>query len=109
MNVIDIIIILFILLGGVAGFKAGVLKKIVSFVGLFIVVYLSFRLKNYLSPFFYENLPFFNFWGIFKGIQVLNIIFYEFLSFIIIASLLSPSIFNSLSIFVTDVSFLEFL
>ena len=38
MNVIDIIIILFILLGGVAGFKAGVLKKIVSFVGLFIVV-----------------------------------------------------------------------
>ncbi|MCI6712635.1 MAG: CvpA family protein [Bacilli bacterium] len=89
MNVIDIIIILFILLGGVAGFKAGVLKKIVSFVGLFIVVYLSFRLKNYLSPFIYENLPFFNFWGIFKGIQVLNIIFYEFLSFIIIASLLS--------------------
>ena len=89
MNVIDVIIILFILLGGVAGFKAGVLKKIVSFVGLFIVVYLSFRLKNYLSPFIYENLPFFNFWGIFKGIQVLNIIFYEFLSFIIIASLLS--------------------
>lgn len=29
MNVIDVIIILFILLGGVAGFKAGVLKKIV--------------------------------------------------------------------------------
>lgn len=89
LTIVDAIILLIILLGGVIGFKEGVIKKLTSIIGLIIVVILSFELKNYLSVFFYENLPFFNFWGIFKGIQVLNIIFYEILAFIIIASLLT--------------------
>lgn len=89
LTIVDAIILLIILLGGLTGFKDGVIKKLTSIIGLIIVVILSFALKNYLSVFFYENLPFFNFWGIFKGIQVLNIIFYEMLAFIIIASLLT--------------------
>lgn len=89
MNIIDVIIILIILLGGVIGFKEGVIKKLTSIIGLVIVVILSFSLKNYLSVFFYENLPFFDLWGIFKGIQVLNIVFYEMLAFIIISSILT--------------------
>lgn len=89
LTIVDAIILLIILLGGVIGFKEGVIKKLTSIIGLIIVVILSFELKNYLSVFFYENLPFFNFWGIFKGVQVLNIIFYEILAFIIIASLLT--------------------
>ena len=76
-NLIDAIILLIILLGGVIGFKEGVIKKLTSVIGLIIVVILSFTLKNYLSVFFYENLPFFDLWGVFKGIQVLNILFYE--------------------------------
>lgn len=88
-NLIDAIILLIILLGGVIGFKEGVIKKLTSVIGLIIVVILSFTLKNYLSVFFYENLPFFDLWGVFKGIQVLNILFYELLAFVIIASVLT--------------------
>ena len=88
-GLIDIIILLFILLGAVIGFKEGVIKKTASIVGLLLVIILSFVLKNYLSSFFYENLPFFNLWGVFKGIQVINIVFYEMVAFLIIASVLS--------------------
>lgn len=89
LNIVDIIIILIILLGGVVGFKEGAIKKITSIVGLILVVVLSFILKNHLSVFFYENLPFFDFWGVFKGIQVLNVVFYEMLAFLIISSVLT--------------------
>lgn len=89
LNVIDAIIILILLLGGIVGFKEGAIKKIVSIVGVILVVILSFILKNHLSVFFYENLPFIDLWGVFKGIQVLNIVFYEMLAFLIIASVLT--------------------
>lgn len=88
-NIIDVIIILIILLGGVIGFKEGVIKKLTSVIGLVLVIIVSFILKNKISVIFYENLPFFNFWGAFKGIQVLNILFYELLAFVIIASVLT--------------------
>jgi len=89
LNIVDVIIILFILLGGLVGFKEGVIKKTTSIVGLILVVILSFVLKNHLSVFFYENLPFFDLWGVFKGIQVLNIVFYEMVAFLIISSVLT--------------------
>ena len=88
-NLVDAIILLIILLGGIIGFKEGVIKKLTSVIGLVIVVILSFMLKNHLSVIFYENLPFFNLWGAFKGIQVLNIVFYEMLAFLIISSVLT--------------------
>lgn len=89
LNIVDVIIILIIGLGAIIGFKEGALKRTASIVGLILVVILSFTFKNYLSVFFYENLPFFDFWGVFKGIQVLNIVFYEMLAFLIIASVLT--------------------
>ena len=89
LNIVDVIILLLILLGGVVGFKEGVIKKLTSVIGLVIVVVLSFILKNKISIVFYENLPFFDLWGAFKGIQVLNILFYEMLAFVIIAAVLS--------------------
>ena len=55
-GVIDLIIIIMILFGGLIGFKEGVLKKITSFLGLFLVVIIAFTLKNKLSVYFYENL-----------------------------------------------------
>lgn len=87
-NIVDIIIILFILIGGIVGFKEGVLKKLVSIIGLILVVVVAFILKNKLSIYFYENLPFFDLWGVFKGVQILNVIFYEMVAFLLIASLL---------------------
>ena len=89
LNIVDVIIILIIGFGGILGFKEGVIQKTTSIVGLVLVVILSFILKNHLSVFFYENLPFFNLWGVFKGIQVLNIVFYEMVAFLIISSVLT--------------------
>ncbi len=87
-GVVDLIIIILLFIGGIVGFKDGVIKKITSFIGLFVVVILAFSLKNKLSIYFYENLPFFDLWGVFKGVQILNVILYELLAFIIIASAL---------------------
>ena len=87
-GIVDAIILLFILLGGLIGFKEGVFKKLTSAVGLILVVVVAFILKNKLSVYFYENLPFLDLWGVFKGIQILNVIFYEVIAFLIIASVL---------------------
>jgi len=83
MNVVDIIIIILLILGALAGFKAGVIKKTADFVGTFLIVILAFSLKNYLSVIMYENLPFFNFGGFIKGIDVINILLYEIIAFVI--------------------------
>lgn len=88
LNVVDVIIILIILLGGVLGLKEGVIKKLTSIIGLILVLVLAFTFKNQLSAFFYDKLPFFNFWGVFKGLAVMNILFYEILAFTLIASVL---------------------
>ncbi len=87
-TIADAIIFLFIMLCGVIGFKDGVIKRLSTVVGLILVVVIAFNLKGKISFYFYENLPFFNFGGVFKGIQALNIIFYEMLAFVIIASVL---------------------
>ena len=89
LNIVDFIILLVILLGGLIGFKEGAIKKTASIVGLVLVVVLSFILKNHLSVLFYENLPFFNLWGMFKGIQVVNIVFYELVAFLLVSAVLS--------------------
>lgn len=85
----DIIIILIIILGGIIGFKQGAIKKLTSAVGLILVLVISFILKNKLSVYFYENLPFIKLWGVFKGIEVLNVIFYEMVAFLVISSVLT--------------------
>jgi len=87
-SIIDAIVLLFILLCGIIGFKEGIIKKLSTTIGLILVIVLAFMFKSKVSFYFYENLPFFNFWGVFKGIQTINIIFYEILAFILIASVL---------------------
>lgn len=84
MNVVDVIIIALLILGGVAGFKAGVIKKLTDFIGMFVVIILAFYLKNYISVIMYENLPFFNFFGLINGIDALNILLYEVIAFLVI-------------------------
>lgn len=84
MNVADFVIIIFLAFGAVEGFKAGFIKKTTDFVGMFVIVILSFTLKNNLSTIMYENLPFFSFGGFIKGIDAINILLYEIIAFLII-------------------------
>lgn len=88
LNWVDIIIILFILSGVVLGWKRGATRQLVSCVGLILVVILSFLLKNPVSVFFYEHLPFFKFGGVLKGVTVLNILLYEVIAFLIVFAIL---------------------
>lgn len=84
MNVADIVILIALAFGAVVGFKQGVIKKLTDFVGMFVIVILAFYLKNNLSVIMYENLPFFNFGGFIKGIDVINILLYEIIAFLIV-------------------------
>lgn len=84
MHIVDLIIIIFLLFGALIGFKRGTTRQLVSLVGTIAVIVLAFLLKNHLSILFYENLPFFNFFGAIKGVTVLNIALYEFIAFFIV-------------------------
>ncbi len=84
MSVLDIGIIVFILLGAALGFKRGFLNQSVKTIGLVAVLVVAFLFKGIVSEFLYNNLPFFNFYGEIKGVQVLNILLYEMLAFLII-------------------------
>ena len=84
MSIVDIIILIFLVLGALVGFKRGFTRQLVSLVGIFVILILSFLFKNPVSVFLYKNLPFFNFGGIFKDITVLNILVYEVIAFFVV-------------------------
>lgn len=84
MNLVDIIILLFLLMGAVVGFKKGIIENIVSFVGTIIVIMVSFSLKNSVAVVLYTYLPFFKI-----GMPIINILIYEALAFLLVFSLLS--------------------
>ncbi len=84
MDIVGIIILIFLAFGALLGFKRGFTRELVSLVGIFLILVLSFILKNPISVFLYNNLPFFSFGGIFKDITVLNILMYEVIAFFIV-------------------------
>lgn len=98
MNIIDVIIALILLMGAVTGFKNGVIKQTISFVGFLVVVILSFLLKSYVSGILYQFLPFFQFGGALKGITVLNLIIYEVIAFLLVFSVLMAIFHTALRI-----------
>lgn len=81
MNIVDYIVIIILLLSALKGFKDGLLPTIVNFIGTFLVFIIAFYLKQPISIFLYENLPFLNFAGIFKGVIAINILFYEAMAY----------------------------
>lgn len=89
MNIVDALIILVIIAGGLVGFKKGFTRELVSFLGVFLVIILSFLLKNPVSAILYEHLPFFSFGGMLKGITSLNILLYEIIALLIVMSILT--------------------
>lgn len=100
MNIIDIVILLFLLCGAVLGFKKGIIKSVVSLAGTIAILALSFYLKNPLSVFLYTYLPFFNF-----TVSAINILIYEGIAFLIVFSVLSVI----LRIIINVSGFIEFL
>lgn len=88
MNIVDIIIIIFLAFGALIGFRRGFTKQLISSIGLLAVVILAFIFKNPVSTLLYENLPFFKFGGIFKGVTVLNILIYEVIAFFLVLAIL---------------------
>ena len=77
MNILDALIIIFLILGIMAGLRRGFIKQIVLLVGLIAILVISFYLKNPVATFLYKHLPFFKFSGIFKGVSILNILIYN--------------------------------
>lgn len=88
MNIVDIIIIIYLLLAGVVGAKRGFFKELVLCLGTIIVFYLAYILKNPVGNFLLLKLPLFDFPNIFKGVLTLNILVYQTLSFLIVLALL---------------------
>ena len=83
-SIVDAIIVLLILMGGIVGYKHGAIKEGTQFLGLFIIVIVSFILKDDLMVMMYENLPFFNFVGFIRGVDAINILFYQLVAFLVI-------------------------
>ena len=88
MDIVDIIILVILVSFAIIGFKRGVLHSLVSFLGFIIIIYVAYLLKNYLGDVFVTDLPFFSFKiGSFSS-QVMNVVMYQTVAFIIMATLL---------------------
>ena len=88
MNIVDIIIIIFILISGITGYKRGIFKQLVMCVGTIFVFYLSYQFKDYVGDFLLLKLPMFDFPNFFKGAITLNILVYQSLAFLLVLALL---------------------
>lgn len=101
MNFIDVIILIILAFGALLGWKHGFFSQLVSFVGVLLIIVLAYFLKGYVSQFFYQYLPFFEFGGVLKGVTVLNIALYETIAFLIMVSVLV--VIFKVVLFATDV------
>ena len=89
MNLVDIIIILFLIISRIIGAKRGVFKELIICLGTILVFYLAYQFKNPVGEFLLLRVPLvFDFPNLFKGVVVLNILVYQLLSFVIILALL---------------------
>lgn len=89
LNILDVAIVLFILMGGIVGMKRGVIKQGVMTIGMIVVIVLSFLLKNPVSALMYKYFPFFSFGGLLKNLSVLNVLLYEVIAFSLVFGILS--------------------
>lgn len=84
MNIFDIVIVLLIILSAISGFKQGVLKSGVKLVGTILVYIIAFSLKDKIGILLCKIFPFFEL----DGLVTLNILIYQLIAFILIASVL---------------------
>ena len=93
LNIIDVVIVLLLICGGIVGMKRGVFKELVMTVGTILLVVVSIVLKNPVAEFLSLNCPFLNFGGDIEGLVVINILFYQLVAFIVVFAVLNV-IFN---------------
>lgn len=86
-NIVDIIIVLVLALWGIYGFKRGFVKQGVMTIGTVLMFIIAFYLKNPVAEFLSLHLPFIKIPGL-LGVEALNILFYQIVSFIIVVSIL---------------------
>jgi len=81
LNIVDIIIILFILLCVVTGFKKGFIRELISVIGTIVVLILSYNFMGPLASVLYKYVPFFDlgFFGIY--LSSLNILVFQIIAF----------------------------
>ena len=84
MNIVDVIIIFGLLLGGCSGWHNGFFKQSVTLIGTIICFILAWVFKDIIANFLSYTLPFFNFAGPFEGLTSLNIVLYQLLSFMLL-------------------------
>ena len=84
MNIFDIGIILLLIMFFITGFKRGVIKELVSLIGIIIVFILSYYLKDFVGNLLCIIFPFFKF----GGLTVLNIVMYQAIAFLLVFSIL---------------------
>ena len=87
--VVDIVLLILIAFGALLGFKRGFTRELVSLIGIFAILILSYILKNPVSVILYKYFPFFNFGGIFKDITIINILVYEAIAFFLVFFMLT--------------------
>lgn len=88
-NFIDFFIIIFLAIGIFKGWRSGGISSAINLVGTFLIFVIAYYLKNPVSTFMYQHWPFFSFGGIFQGISVFNILFYEALAYVFCLIILS--------------------
>lgn len=84
MNIIDVIIVVFLLFGGATGASNGFIKQSVVLIGTVLCFVLSWYFKDIIANSLSYNLPFFNFAGDFEGLTSLNIVLYQLISFLLL-------------------------
>lgn len=83
-TIVDIILIVFLAAGVLAGTKKGLIKTAVSFIGLVAIIIISYSLKGAIATFLIDKLPFFQFSGAFAGLTALNILIYNAIAFLVL-------------------------
>ncbi len=84
MTIVDAVVILFLLLGAVLGFKKGAIRSLVGLVGTIAIVVIAYYLKNPVANLLYDFVPFFDFSGSWQGLVTLNILLYESIAYVLV-------------------------
>jgi len=79
--IVDIGVIAFIIIGALVGLKKGLVKEVISIIGVVLAVLIAWKLKNMVSGFLYQTLPFINLTG---ESTLLNIIIVELISLMLV-------------------------
>lgn len=87
--IVNFIIVFYIGMEVIIGYKNGFFEKKIEFLIYFLIFIVSYLLREPLTLFLCNHLPFFRFDGLFRGVSSLNILVYDTISFLLIFTILS--------------------